>query len=154
MEDFPPSYLYRWTFDLETGAVTETQLDDVSHGFPRVDDRAVGLEHRFGWAAAPRGGKQGDFNSAGVIVRYDLANGTSTSHDLGPSAHPGEFVFVEASEASTQEEGWVMGFVYDEATNSSDLVVLDASDMSAPPVAKVKLPQRVPFGFHGSWIRD
>jgi carotenoid cleavage dioxygenase len=154
MEDFPPSYLWRWTFDLDTGRVTETQLDDVSHGFPRVDDRAVGLRHRYGWAAAPRPGSEGDFNSPGVIVKYDLDRGGSTHHDLGPSAHPGEFVFVEASEASAQDEGWAMGFVYDDATDSSDLVVLDATDLAAPPVARVKLPQRVPFGFHGSWIRD
>ena len=56
MDDFPPSFLHRWTFDLATGAVGEQQLDDVWHAFPRVDDRVVGLRHRYGWAAAPRDG--------------------------------------------------------------------------------------------------
>jgi carotenoid cleavage dioxygenase-like enzyme len=154
MEDFPPSYLHRWTFDLATGKVTETQLDDVSHGFPRVDDRTVGLKHRYGFAVGPRGGVEGNFSTPGVIMKYDLENGGSTTHDLGPSAHPAEFVFVEASEASGPDEGWLMGFVYDDTTEASELVVLDASDMAAKPVARVKLPQRVPFGFHGSWIGD
>jgi carotenoid cleavage dioxygenase-like enzyme len=31
-------------------------------------------------------------------------------------------------------------------------VILDASEFTAKPVATVGLPQRVPFGFHGSWI--
>jgi carotenoid cleavage dioxygenase len=33
-------------------------------------------------------------------------------------------------------------------------VVLDASDLTKDAVARVKLPQRVPYGFHGSWIAD
>jgi carotenoid cleavage dioxygenase-like enzyme len=33
-------------------------------------------------------------------------------------------------------------------------VILDASDFTASPVATVTLPQRVPFGFHGSWVAD
>ena len=34
-------------------------------------------------------------------------------------------------------------------------VVLDpAQDFTAPPLAVVELPVRVPFGFHGSWIPD
>jgi hypothetical protein len=32
------------------------------------------------------------------------------------------------------------------------LQVLDAKTMSPKPVAKVKLPQRVPLGFHGTFI--
>ena len=47
-----------------------------------------------------------------------------------------------------------MGFVYDSSKDSSDLVILDASNVSAKPVARIHLPQRVPFGFHGSWIRS
>jgi carotenoid cleavage dioxygenase-like enzyme len=154
MEDFAPSYLYRWTFDMESGAVTETQLDDVSHGFPRVDDRKVGLPNRYGWVVAERPGSDGGMDAPAVVVKYDLEKGTSSSHDLGPHAHPAEFVFAESSDSAGEDEGWAMGFVYDSANDSSDLVILDATNMDAEPVARIHLPQRVPFGFHGSWIRS
>jgi carotenoid cleavage dioxygenase len=154
MDDFAPSYLYRWTFDLATGAATETQLDDVSHGFPRVDDRKVGLPNRYGWAIAERPGSDGSMTSPAVVVKYDLEKGSSQSHDLGAHGHPAEFVFAEASDAAGEDEGWAMGFVYDSTTDSSDLVILDAQNVAAEPVARIHLPQRVPFGFHGSWIRS
>jgi carotenoid cleavage dioxygenase len=48
----------------------------------------------------------------------------------------------------------MVGYVYDAATDRSDLVVLDASNIAAPPVAVVHLPVRVPLGFHGNWIAD
>lgn len=154
MDDFPPSYLWRWTFDMTSGKVTETQLDDVSHGFPRVDERKIGLAHRYGWAVTPRDGTAGDFNTAGALTRYDVMAGTSSTHDFGPTAHPGEFVFVPDGDAAGEDEGWAMGLVYDDATDTSDLVILDATDMNAAPVARVHLPRRVPFGFHGSWVDD
>ena len=65
---------------------------------------------------------------------------------------PGEAVFVPA--ASGEDAGWLMCYVYDAARDRSDFVVLDASDMSAQPVATVHLPVRVPLGFHGNWISD
>jgi carotenoid cleavage dioxygenase-like enzyme len=155
MDDFAPSYLYRWTFDLETGNAKEEQLDDVSHGFPRVDDRVVGLRHRYGWAVGPRGATRDlDFDAPGVVIKYDLEKGSSSSHDFGPTSQPGEFVFAESASGAGEDEGWALGFVYDKARNSSDLVILDANDLSAEPVARVHLPRRVPAGFHGSWIRS
>jgi carotenoid cleavage dioxygenase len=153
MNDFPPSYLWRWTFDLATGKVSEQQLDDTSHGFPRVDDRVMGLRHRYGWAIAPRSREHDFFDSPGVLVKYDVAKGASSQHDFGPSAQPGEFVFAEANARAGEDEGYAMGFVYDKARDASDFVILDASDIRKPPVATVALPRRVPHGFHGSWIR-
>jgi carotenoid cleavage dioxygenase-like enzyme len=154
MDDFPPSFLHRWTFDLATGAVDEQQLDDVWHAFPRVDDRVVGLRHRYGWAAAPRDGDWEERGDAGVIVKYDLETGGSETFDLGPSAHPGEFVFVRDHDAAGEDEGWALGFVHDDTSDRTDLVILDASAPGAGPVARVHLPVRVPYGFHGSWISD
>lgn len=154
MEDFDPSFLHRWTFDLATGSVTETPLDDVAHAFPRVDERLVGLRHRYGWAAAPRSGTGGDLGEPGVLLKYDLETGGCERQDFGPQGYPGEFVFVPASPDSGEDEGWAMGFVYDRSTDSTDLVILDATAIGSEPVARVHLPRRVPFGFHGSWVDD
>ena len=66
----------------------------------------------------------------------------------------GEGVFVPRSADAAEDDGWVLSIVYDAGSDSSDLVVLDAQDFSGEPVASVRLPQRVPFGFHGNWVPD
>ena len=80
--------------------------------------------------------------------------GAQQTYDFGPNSFPGEFVFVQDDDAAGEDEGWVIGFVYDAAEDSSDLVILDGSAPGTDPVARVHLPQRVPFGFHGSWVDD
>ena len=75
-------------------------------------------------------------------------------HDFGAGRAPGEFVFVPAAGGTSEDDGWLMGLVYDNATDRSDSQVLDAHDFTAAPVATVHLPQRVPFGFHGNWVGD
>ena len=154
MNDFPPSCLWRWSFDLESGRVSEQQLDARPHAFPRVDDRVVGLRHRYGWAIAPRPGHEPGMGEAGVVVKYDLATGASSEHDFGAAGRPDEFVFVRSHEGAGPDEGFALGFVYDAARDGSDLVILDAARPEAKPVAVVPLPRRVPHGFHGSWIPD
>jgi carotenoid cleavage dioxygenase len=44
--------------------------------------------------------------------------------------------------------------VYDAARDASDLVIIDAQRFERGPIARVHLPRRVPYGFHGSWIAD
>jgi carotenoid cleavage dioxygenase-like enzyme len=45
-----------------------------------------------------------------------------------------------------------MTYVFDRATGRSALVVLDARDIAAGPLATIALPQRVPYGFHATWV--
>ena len=45
-----------------------------------------------------------------------------------------------------------MSFVHDDATNETVLAVLDATAVTAGPVAEVVMPQRVPYGFHAAWV--
>jgi carotenoid cleavage dioxygenase len=63
-------------------------------------------------------------------------------------------VFAPASETAGEDEGWVLSIVYDAGRDASDLVILDASDFTGREAARVHLPQRVPFGFHGWWLPD
>ena len=65
---------------------------------------------------------------------------------------PGEFIFIPASETASEDEGWLMGYVVDTNAGLSELVILDAANFTAPAVATVHIPQRIPQGFHGNFI--
>jgi carotenoid cleavage dioxygenase-like enzyme len=145
--------LHRYTFDLASGNVKEETLDDRSMEFPRIAAGRVGLKNRYGFTLAF--GDTGDGGPPAMAGHYkfDLATGASELHSAGKGRNPGEPVFVSAAGADPDsDEGYVMTFVYDGPTDKSELVIADATNFSAPPIARVKLPQRVPFGFHGSWI--
>ncbi|MGV0851325.1 carotenoid oxygenase family protein [Mycolicibacterium phlei] len=136
--------LWSWTIDLTTGTVTEHQLDDRAVEFPRIDDRRATLPARYAVAV-------GD----GRLLRYDLTTGAAVEHAFGSPdspGGPGEAVFVPSASSDDESAGWYLAYVYDPARNGSDLVVLDATDFAGPPVARIQLPQRVPYGFHGNWI--
>ncbi|MBX6387151.1 MAG: carotenoid oxygenase family protein, partial [Microbispora sp.] len=130
--------LHRWTLDPATGAVKEEPLDDLDVEFPTINDTRTGLTSRYIYAV-----------SKSAIVKYDTVNGTSRAHDTGESS-PGEAVFVPGSGAKAEDEGWLLSIAGTE--HGAELLVLDASDLTR--VASVRLPRRVPAGFHGSWIPD
>ncbi|MET0701523.1 MAG: carotenoid oxygenase family protein [Mycobacterium sp.] len=133
--------LWTWNIDLRTGTVSERPLDDRAVEFPRIDDRLATLPARF--AVTP---------SKNSVLRYDLTTGAAQEHHLGDGV-PGEAVFVPSTSGPADEaNGWYLAYVYDRARNSSDLVILDASDFTGAPVARIRMPRRVPFGFHGNWI--
>lgn len=144
--------LDRWTIDLAAGKVLEDRLSDHPQEFPRIDDRLAGQRHRYGYGTYFGAG--GDGLRIGGLLKHDLVAGSTIVHDFGPGTSSSEGVFVAASDDAGEDEGWVLSVVYDEAGDGSYLAVLDATDFAAPPVATVPLPQRVPFGFHGSWVPD
>lgn len=150
-EGFAPARLHRFTLDLEAEKAREAPLDDRAIEFPRVDERRVGRPNRHGWAVADPI-VPGRLESQ--LVKYDLETGEVVAHDFGPGRRPGEGVMVPAHPGAGEDEGWVLCFVHDAARDASELAVLDARDFAAPPVARVLLPRRVPFGFHGNWIAD
>jgi carotenoid cleavage dioxygenase len=145
------AHLTRWTVDVDAGTVKEEQLDDRVTEFPRVDPRRIGRPHRYGYAVETIDGL-GTGHSA--LIKYDQVAATSVAHDFGAGREPAEAVFVPRADDAAEDDGWVMTYVYDAARDTSDFVVLAGQDFAGPPVATVPLPQRVPFGFHGSWIAD
>ncbi len=134
---------YRWRLNLADGSIREEPLDDVPTEFPRINEGLMGRKTRFGYALKGQG--EG-------FVKYDLEKGTSEQHDHGSGRLGGEGVFVPRPGASAEDSGWIVTYVYDQANDRSEFVVVDAAEFEALPVARVLLPARVPFGFHGTWI--
>jgi carotenoid cleavage dioxygenase len=151
-ESFTAATLHRFSIDRNAQKVIEQTLDDRPIEFPRVDDRRGGLEHRYGYAVSA----DSSVVDPRCLVKYDLGAGRTKTevHDFGAGCAPGEGVFVPASASAGEDEGFVLSYVYDKTRDASDLLILDASSFSGPPVATILLPQRVPFGFHGNWIAD
>ena len=145
-----PASMYRWEIDQKAGKVSGTQIDDLAVEFPRMNDSVIGLPHRYGYLA---GGFGGEGTPGAFLHKYDVQTGKRWTHALG-GGQAGEPVHAAAPGASGEDDGWVMTFVYDPARDRSDLVLLDATDFEKEPVARIHLPARVPFGFHGSWIPD
>jgi carotenoid cleavage dioxygenase len=88
------------------------------------------------------------------ILKHDLMTGVKSRYELGAGRHGGEPYFVPREGATAEDDGYLMTFVYDATRCASELLVLDASNLSASPLARVMLPARVPYGFHGSWVPD
>ena len=151
--DFPLPQLWRWTIDTKTGKVREEQVDDRPAEFPRVADSVVGLKHRYGYMMAMSEGVFADdpMSSTGAILKYDRETGVRTAIELGRGRSPGEPVFVAAASDKGEDDGYLMTFVHDAASDTSKFVILDARTMDSEPVASIELP-RIPSGFHGSWI--
>ena len=143
--------LHRWTIDLAGGALKSEPLDDRVAEFPRVDERRVGLKHRYGYMAGA-GERMGSMPGFTAIYKYDQQTGRQETHDFGEANGCAEAVFVPRSANAGEDEGYLMTFVYDAAANRSDCVILDAQHVAGDPIARIEIPRRVPYGFHGNWV--
>jgi carotenoid cleavage dioxygenase len=141
--------LDRWTIDPKTRRVDEQRIDDRAQEFPRCNARVSTRPYRFGYCVGVDAG--GGFPS---IIKHDLQAGTRSTFEFGAGRHGGEPYFVARSGGHAEDDGYLITFVYDAGTAKSELVIIDARDLSASPLAQVFLPTRVPYGFHGSWIPD
>ena len=146
--------LERWTVDPATRRVARQVLDDTPQEFPRMDERRFGQEYRalYTVSVPPDGNPQ--LAGATRLHKHDLHTGGRLTHEFGDGHVPGEFVFVPAHADAAEDEGWLMGLVVNVADETTDLAILDARAFEAAPVATVRLPHRVPPGFHGNWFPD
>jgi carotenoid cleavage dioxygenase len=137
--------LDRWVIDLAHGKVRESRIDDRGQEFPRVDERLVGKRHRYGYAP----GFGNESNGTDRLHKHDFVGNGSATRSFGAGKQLGEFVFHPRSADAAEDDGVLMGYIYDAVTDRSELAILDAQTLQ--DIATVRLPHRVPAGFHGNW---
>ena len=130
-----------------TGEVRGEQLDDVPTEFPRMNDRWLGRPARYCYN--PRLAPSSAVCFDGWI-KYDLERGRSWVHALPADRVGDEAVFAPRPGASEEDDGYLVSFVHDRGGGPSRCVVIDARTMEER--ASLELPQRIPTGFHATWI--
>lgn len=144
--------LTRWTFDLSrnTDDYQWERLNDIACEFPRLDERFIGSKYRYGYVACDTDAefKIGGFNGIG---RIDHQTGQLDVYDVGEGRATNEPIFVPKSEHSAEGEGFLLANIYDSARQASQLIILDAENVTDGPLATAYLDHRIPFGFHGNW---
>jgi carotenoid cleavage dioxygenase len=132
------------------GSVGMDVIEERAVEFPRIDPRKQGLPHRYGYGllVEPDGGQ--GVVAAQTLAKYDFVSGTTVDIYMPDGLRIDEPTFVPASPDAGEDEGWLFVYGYDAATDKSELVILDATTNQV--LARVKLPVRVPHGFHGTWV--
>lgn len=138
----------RWLLDPQRGTTARTVVDERGQEFPRMNETLATRPYRYAYTVSVGGTTQ----DGTCLLKHDLETGRTEVHRHGPGRETGEAVFVPRAGAAAEDDGWLLSFVYDANCRTSDLVILNAQDVTGPPQAVVHLNHRVPHGFHGNWI--
>ncbi|KAG8382047.1 hypothetical protein BUALT_Bualt05G0035900 [Buddleja alternifolia] len=98
------------------------------------------------------------------VVKLDLsltkANGddcTVATRLYGPGCSGGEPFFVARepnNPTADEDDGYLVTYMHDEKNKESSFLVMDAKSPTLDIIATVKLPRRVPNGFHGLFVSE
>ena len=152
--------LHHFTFNLKTGDATKELIcpEGINIEFPRINDNYLGVQNRYGYLA------NFDLNHSFKIpsvVKVDLTKRGEAcmtgEYIYGPNCFGGEPIFVPKKSKRKkldEDDGYILTFVYDEQRSRSYLEIIDAKTMSSEPIARVQIPERVPYGFHAMFLDE
>jgi len=144
---------YEWRFNLRTGQTRERVIDDIiNQEFPVINSWMQGYKTRYSWNLLMGRNRRPEEPRFSGLARYDLASGRCQTYHEGPDAWWSEAPFAPSDAASAEDDGYLVGFMWDGRQQASYVTVFDARDVGQGPVARIRVPQRVPNGFHATWV--
>ena len=142
------SRLHRWRFNLKDGTTKEEQLDDRILEFGMINQQYAGRKHRYVYSAVA---KPGWFLFCG-FVKHDLETGESQQIELEEGRYASEAPFAPRTNAQSEDDGYLVSFIIDENTGTSECVLIDAKKFDAGPVCRIRLPHKICSGTHSTWV--
>jgi len=147
----PSGYLSEFTIDLEKGTCSKRRIGELPGEFGKIPDARIGLETRYSYLSTFSTGVEAGI-SFDSMTKYDRKTGEQILYGFGPGRTCGECAFAPDPNGNAEDDGWLVNWVYGADGRTTEFVVLDARDVASGPIARIPMPRRVPFGFHGNWF--
>jgi carotenoid cleavage dioxygenase len=154
--------LVRWSFDLsKPGDGFEVTALGPPGDMPRIRDADQGRPYRAGWylSVNPQGAPPLPGGPVGaafhLLIRIEPGTGRLDALGLPPAHAINEPVHVPS--AIPDHEGWLIAVVdrqEGETGFRSDIWVINAGDVAAGPVAKIRVPMPLRPQVHGWWVPE
>lgn len=151
----------RWTVDMAANSdeIRMAPLADLVGEFPRIDDRFAGLANRHGWQLVQDATRPVDLpgmrSATGMMMntlaRIDCITGETDTYWIGPTSSLQEPAFIPRPGSAAEGDGYLVVIENRLAENASRLLLFDALDLAAGPVATLAIPFRIRPGLHGNW---
>ncbi|MEL7329294.1 MAG: carotenoid oxygenase family protein, partial [Cyanobacteria bacterium J06559_1] len=145
----PASQLWRFTVDLTSANVTVDVLTERYCEFPTLHPQQVGREYKYLYLGVAHA-KTGSAPLQGLL-KQDMETGETQTWSAAPRGFSGEPLFIARPGGHKEDDGWVLLWLYEAAHNRTELAIFNAQDITAGPIAKLKLKHHVPYGLHGSF---
>ncbi|MET0594304.1 MAG: carotenoid oxygenase family protein [Polyangiaceae bacterium] len=140
----PEAVVKKWVLNLGEGKVTEERVL-LAHHYERPSFNLgyVGVQSRFAYLLDESSGYMGK-----GVLKYDLIDEAPAGYFDYGAMLGGEALFVPRKGSTREDDGYLIDLLM--ADDRADLIVIDAATMTE--LARVHLPQRVPFGVHATWL--
>ncbi|GAA0185167.1 hypothetical protein Leryth_027547 [Lithospermum erythrorhizon] len=137
--------------NLKTGKSTRKSIiknpeDQVNLEAGMVNKNKLGRNTKYAYLAVAE-----PWPKVSGFAKVDLSTGEVKKYIYGDDKYGGEPMFVPRDvNCTAEDDGHILCFVHDEKASKSELRIVNAMTMVLE--ASVKLPSRVPYGFHGTFI--
>jgi carotenoid cleavage dioxygenase len=143
----PHAKFNKWRLNLDSGQVTEDRvLLDHFYERPSFNTAYIGQQNRYAYLLDEE--KEGMM--ARGVLKYDMVDEQEVAcFDYG-EFYGGEALFVPRTNASGEDDGYLLELLM--MADRAELLIIDAATMQE--MARLHLPQRVPFGVHSCWLNQ
>lgn len=143
----PHATLMKFRLNMANGSVTEaTELLSHFYERPSINLDYLGQKNRYTWLI--------DEEKAGImgkgIMKYDLQNEAELDYFDYGEYFGGEALFVSRPNPDAEDDGYLLELLMKQ--DRAALLILDAKSMTE--MARLHMPQRVPFGVHACWLNQ
>ncbi|XLU35137.1 hypothetical protein S245_071203 [Arachis hypogaea] len=165
------SRCYEWRLNMKTGEVNEKYLTNGPNqfmDFPVLHESFIGVKNKYAYTQVvdPNASFAADMPKYGGLAKLYFEEQLSSEENvIRTEYHAFEssnmfctgLAFVPKEKGGIkmekeEDDGWIIAFVHNEDTNLSQVHIIDGKKLSGEAVAKITLPCRVPYGFHGAFM--